>query len=57
MISVLYISNRYGGLDILKANLKRQTFQDFELVFVDGLYTERKDLVADYFKEFKVKDL
>jgi len=57
MISVLYISNRYGGLDILKANLKRQTFQDFELVFVDGLYTERKDLVADYFKEFKVKHI
>lgn len=54
MISVLYISNRYGGLDILRANLKRQTFKDFELVFVDGLYNERKNEVSEYFKDFKV---
>jgi hypothetical protein len=57
MISIVYISNRYGGLDILKGNLQRQTIQDFELVFVDGLYNERKDLVKDYFKDFKIKHL
>jgi len=57
MISIIYISNRYGGLDILKSNLQRQTVQDFELVFVDGLYNERKDLVKDYFKNFNIKHL
>lgn len=57
MISVLYISNRYGGLDILKANLKRQTIQDFELVFVDGLYDKRKDEVKNYFDGFNLKHI
>jgi len=57
MISVLYISNRYGGLDILKANLQRQTYKDFELVFVDGLYDRRKEEVKEYFKDFKIKHL
>lgn len=56
-ISVLYISNRYGSLDILKANLERQLHQDFELVFVDGLYHERKEEVKEYFKDFKVKHI
>lgn len=57
MISVLYISNRYGGLDILRANLLRQSEQDFELVFVDGLYHERKDEVKEHFKGFRVKHI
>jgi hypothetical protein len=57
MISVLYISNRYGSLDILRGNLARQTEQDFELVFVDGLYPERKEEVKEYFKDFKVKHI
>jgi len=56
-ISLIYVSNRYGGLDILKFNLKRQTFQDFELIFVDGLYDKRKDIVPEYFKNFKVKHI
>lgn len=57
MISVLYVSNRYGGLDILKASLKRQSFKDFEIVFVDGLYDKRKDIVPEYFKDFKIKHI
>ena len=57
MISIIYISNRYGGLDILRSNLQRQTFKNFELVFVDGLYSERKDLVKDYFKDFNIKHI
>jgi hypothetical protein len=57
MISVLYISNRYGSLDILKSSLARQTFTDFELVFVDGLYSERKEEVKEYFKDFKIKHI
>ena len=57
MISVVYISNRYGSLDILRANLSRQSMQDFELVFVDGLYHERKDKVKEYFKGYKIKHI
>ena len=56
-ISVLYISNRYGSLDILRANLKRQLHQDYELVFVDGLYNERKEEVAEYFKDVRLKHI
>lgn len=53
-VSLIYISNRYGGLDILKANILRQQFFDYEIVFVDGLYNERKDEVAEYFKHHKM---
>lgn len=54
MISVLYISNRYGGLDILKANLARQSLQDFQLVFVDGLYHERRAEVRKFFNGYRI---
>jgi hypothetical protein len=54
MISVLYISNRYGGLDILKANLQRQTIHDIQLVFVDGLYHERRKEVKSYFNGYRL---
>jgi hypothetical protein len=57
MISVLYISNRYGGLDILKANLARQTIQDIQLVFVDGLYHERKEEVKSLFHRFNIEHI
>ena len=57
MISVVYISNRYGGLDILRGNLRRQSIQDFELVFVDGLYHERKDEIAEFFSGMNVKHI
>ena len=56
-ISIIYISNRYGGLDILRGNLRRQSMQDYELVFVDGLYPERKDEVAEFFKGINVKHI
>jgi glycosyltransferase involved in cell wall biosynthesis len=48
-VSVLYISNRYGSIDILKASLDRQTFTDFELVFIDGLKEDREKEVLEYF--------
>lgn len=56
-ISIVYISNRYGSLDILKANIARQSIQDFELVFVDGLYPERKEQVKEFFKDFNLKHI
>lgn len=51
-ISVLNITARYGGLDILRASLERQTVKDFEVVIVDGLWEQREPQVKKYFKDF-----
>lgn len=56
-ISVVYITNKYGGMDILKANLNRQTFYDYELIIIDALYDKRKDELAEYFKNHRLKHL
>ncbi len=50
-ISVMYLTNRPGGIDILWANMKRQTEQDFELVIVDGLWRDREKEVKDYIND------
>ena len=52
LISVLNITNRAGGMDILRANMARQTFTDFELVIVDGRWRKRRQDVKDYFVNF-----
>lgn len=41
-ISVLYVTKRMGGFDLLFSNLERQTFRDFELIIVDELYEWRR---------------
>lgn len=53
-ISVLNITARYGGLDLLKASLDRQTIKDFEIVIVDGKWREREPQVKEYFKDFEL---
>ena len=40
-ISVVYVTARRGGLDILRDNLKKQIFRNFELIVVDALAKER----------------
>jgi glycosyltransferase involved in cell wall biosynthesis len=45
------LTNRPGGIDILWANMKRQTEQDFELVIVDALWQEREDEVKAYIND------
>ena len=47
-LSVLYVTNRPGGFDVLVGNLKRQTHKDFELVVVDGLAEVRQGDVEVY---------
>lgn len=42
---------RYGGVDILTESLSRQNFNDFECIFIDELYNERKVNVNEYMKE------
>lgn len=54
-ISILNITCRFGGLDILRASLERQTFKDFEVVIVDGKWRERESQVKKYFKDFNLK--
>lgn len=46
-ISVLLGSNRPGGVDVALAGLVPQTFEDFEVVFVDGRYHTRHAEVLD----------
>lgn len=53
-ISILNITVRWGGLDILRASLERQTFKDFELVIVDGLWENREPQVKNYFKDYNL---
>lgn len=50
-ISVMQITNRPGNIDILWANMKRQTEQDFELVLVDGLWREREKETREYIND------
>jgi hypothetical protein len=54
-ISVMQLTNRYGNIDILWANMKRQTIQDFEIVLVDGLWKEREDKVKRYINDPRLK--
>lgn len=56
-ITVTVPTVRVGGLDILFEGLRSQTWRNFELVLVDGLYKQRKDIVASMAEKchFKVK--
>lgn len=49
MISVVVVTNRVGGMDVLRAGLRLQSFTDFELVIVDELYAERSAQLKGYF--------
>lgn len=51
-ISVLYVTKRMGGFDLLFENLKRQRFRDFELVIVDELYEERRAALSFYLSQW-----
>ena len=51
-ITYLNITARHGGMDILRGNLERQIFKDFEVVIVDALWEEREKEVREYFKDF-----
>ena len=52
-ISILLCTHRYGGCDMLFAGLEHQTFpkDDYELIWCDKIYKERKDLVYVWAKD------
>lgn len=54
-VSVALGSNRPGGLDISLRGLADQTFDDFEIIFVDGRYHKRHERVLDYVKKLGIK--
>lgn len=54
-VTVTLGSNRPGGLDVSFAGLACQTYQDFEVVFVDGRYKERHGEVLDAVARYGIK--
>lgn len=54
-ISVMNLTNRWGGIDILWANMKRQNMDEWELVLVDGLWRERENEVKEYINDPRLK--
>lgn len=54
MFSCITTTFRYGGVDILTESLSCQLYEDFECIFVDELYDERKEVVEDYLKQYDV---
>ena len=50
-VSIINPTARLGGLDILVHSLKRQTFQDFECLILDELYTKRSEALTEYLAE------
>ena len=49
-ISVVTVTNRYGGVDINWSSLRRQSFTNFEWIFNDTHYEERQTAVKSYTK-------
>lgn len=54
-MSVVVITARPGGLDVLLTGLSRQEFTDFEVVLVDALFHLRRDVVGDAFATARVR--
>ena len=47
-ISVIYITYRPGGIDILADSLANQTFKDYELIIIDDYSVDRREVVRNY---------
>ena len=54
-ISCMHLTNRPGGMDVLKANVMRQSEEDWELIIVDALWREREKEVIEYFNDPRLK--
>jgi len=53
-VSINIVTNRHGGLDAQLYYFAQQTFKDFELVILDDLHDERKDLIVDLAKKLNL---
>jgi hypothetical protein len=54
-VSVTLGSSRPGGVDISLRGLADQTYDDFEIIFVDGRYHRRHEEVLDCVKKLGIK--
>ena len=55
LISIIYVTKRPGGYDILFNCLREQTYQNYELIIVDDVLDERKEKLLSYAKEKGIK--
>lgn len=55
-ISIVYITKRPGGYDILFNSLNQQLYQNYELIIVDDIIDDRKELIENYAKEKNIFD-
>jgi len=51
-VSIILPTMRVGGLDVTMFSLQNQTYTDFELILIDGIYDYRKDIISDKLKEY-----
>ena len=56
-VSLLVITNRPGGMDILRANVRRQTQKPDQVVLVDALYDQRAQPVQAFFDGLKIRHI
>lgn len=54
-VTVTLGSARPGGVDVALRGLADQTFDDFEIIFVDGRYHKRHERVLDLVKQLGIK--
>jgi len=54
-VSVNLGSNRPGGIDIALRGLADQTYEDFEIIFVDGRYQKRHEMVLGLVKDLGIR--
>lgn len=53
MLSVIYLTYRPGGYDVLVDGLRNQTYQNYELICVDEIMS-RQDVVLKYLKKHDI---
>ena len=51
-VSIIVPTMRVGGFDILMYGLQNQTYKNFELIIVDGIYNYRNNIVKPKFYQY-----
>jgi len=54
-ISIVYLTYRPGGFDMLADSLRNQTIQDYELIIIDDYQIDRREMVKQYLEKKGVK--
>ena len=54
-VSIVVPTIRVGGLDVLLNSLNGQTFKNFELILIDGIFDYRHELISNKLEKFDFK--